>query len=67
MVPGHYNRLVENKVRELGGIKSLYSEGYYPQEQFCDIYNKDEYFFLKSRYDPERKLMDLYAKCVQRQ
>lgn len=67
MGPGHYNRLVEKKVRELGGMKSLYSEAYYPPEQFWDIYNKDEYFFLKSRYDPERKLMDLYAKCVQRQ
>ena len=27
--PGHFNRLVERKVRELGGIKSLYSDSYF--------------------------------------
>jgi FAD/FMN-containing dehydrogenase len=62
--PGHYNRLIEKKVNELGGMKSLYSDVYYSPEQFWDIYNKDEYFNLKKRYDPHGSFKDLYAKCV---
>ena len=62
--PGHYNRLVEQKVNELGGMKSLYSDSYYTPEQFWDIYNKDEYFHLKNHYDPMGQFKDLYAKCV---
>lgn len=62
--PGYYNRLVEQKVFELGGIKSLYSDAYYSTEQFWEIYNREEYFRLKNRYDPQAKFKDLYAKCV---
>ena len=65
MAPGHYNRLVEQKVNELGGMKSLYSDAYYPPEQFWRIYNREEYFRLKNRYDPDGRLKDLYTKCVQ--
>jgi FAD/FMN-containing dehydrogenase len=65
MAPGHYNRLVEKKVSELGGMKSLYSDAYYSPEQFWRIFNKDEYFSLKNRYDPKGHFKDLYAKCVQ--
>ena len=64
MGPGHYNRLVEKKVSELGGMKSLYSDVYYTPELFWDIYNKDAYFELKNRYDPRGQFKDLYAKCV---
>ena len=62
---GHYNTLVEQKVSELGGMKSLYSDAYYSSEQFWNIYSKDEYFNLKNRYDPKGQFRDLYAKCVQ--
>jgi FAD/FMN-containing dehydrogenase len=64
--PGHCNRLVERKVRELGGIKSLYSESYFPEEEFWEIYNRPAYERLKARYDPARRLGDLYQKCVLR-
>ncbi|MDX1410070.1 MAG: FAD-binding oxidoreductase, partial [Saprospiraceae bacterium] len=30
---GHFNRLVEDKVDELGGIKSLYSDAYYERDK----------------------------------
>lgn len=62
--PGHHNRLVELKVAELGGMKSLYSDAYYPEEEFWRIYDRETYAALKSRYDPERSLKDLYQKCV---
>jgi FAD/FMN-containing dehydrogenase len=64
--PGHFNRLVERRVSELGGIKSLYSESYYSEDAFWSIYDRDAYRALKARYDPEGRLKDLYQKCVQR-
>jgi FAD/FMN-containing dehydrogenase len=64
--PGHFNRLVERKVAELGGIKSLYSESFYPRDEFAAIYNQAAYDALKRRYDPQRRFKDLYEKCVLR-
>ncbi len=64
--PGHYNRLVEKKVRQLGGMKSLYSDSYYSREEFWDIFNRREYRFLKNQYDPDKRFKDLYEKCVER-
>ena len=61
---GHFNRKVERKVAELGGIKSLYSSSYYPEEEFWQYYDRSAYERLKSRYDPEGRLKDLYAKTV---
>jgi FAD/FMN-containing dehydrogenase len=63
---GHFNRLVERKVAELGGIKSLYSDSYYSREKFDDIYGGAAYRQLKSRYDPHGRLHELYDKCVLR-
>ncbi len=31
---GHYNRQIERKIMELGGIKSLYSDSYFTPEEF---------------------------------
>ncbi len=61
---GHYNRLVENKVRELGGVKSLYSDAYYDEETFWQLYDGETYARLKQKYDPHGRLKDLYQKCV---
>ena len=55
---------MEEKVHELGGIKSLYPDSYYTEEQFWAIYNKKQYGTLKKQYDPRGQLADLYAKCV---
>ncbi|MCU0833281.1 MAG: FAD-binding oxidoreductase [Chromatiaceae bacterium] len=63
---GHFNRLVERKVAEMGGIKSLYSDSYYGREEFWTIYGKPVYDRLKAKYDPQGRLRDLYAKCVER-
>ncbi|MCU0810738.1 MAG: FAD-binding oxidoreductase [Thiobacillaceae bacterium] len=65
--PGHHNRLVENQVTELGGIKSLYSESCYALEDFWRIYDGQAYRVLKSKYDPQGRARDLYQKCVLRQ
>jgi FAD/FMN-containing dehydrogenase len=64
---GHFNRLVERKVAELDGIKSLYSNSYYPRSEFWAIYGAEAYSQLKRKYDPEGRFKDLYAKCVLRE
>jgi FAD/FMN-containing dehydrogenase len=62
--PGHFNRLIEKKVAELGGIKSLYSDSYFPQDEFERLYGGDEYKRLKAKYDPGGAFPSLYEKCV---
>ncbi len=63
---GTHNRLVEALVREVGGHKSLYSTSYYEPEEFWRLYNGPAYEVLKKSYDPDGRLLDLYAKCVRR-
>ena len=62
--PSRHNRLVEAKVAELGGMKSLYSESFFTPEAFWERYNGDAYRALKARYDPQGLLPDLYEKTV---
>ncbi|HVW68128.1 MAG TPA: FAD-binding oxidoreductase [Steroidobacteraceae bacterium] len=64
--PGYLNRLIERKVTELGGWKSLYSDSYYSAAEFWRIFDHDAYSALKARYDPAGALPDLYEKCVLR-
>lgn len=60
----HHNRLVEAKVTAAGGRKGLYSTAFYPEDEFWQQYNGEEYAELKRTYDPDRNLLDLYNKCV---
>jgi FAD/FMN-containing dehydrogenase len=64
---GHFNRLIERKIMELGGIKSLYSDSYFTEDEFWRLYNRDAYDQLKRKYDPDRRLADIYRKCVRRE
>ncbi|HLS28960.1 MAG TPA: FAD-binding oxidoreductase [Opitutales bacterium] len=62
--PGFHNRLIEKKVIELDGKKSLYSSSYFSEDEFWEIYNRPEYDRLKAKYDPAGRLRNLYEKCV---
>ena len=64
--PGETNRRIEQQVGELDGHKSLYSDAYYPREEFDARYGGDAYRAVKGRYDPDGRLLDLYEKAVQR-
>jgi FAD/FMN-containing dehydrogenase len=64
--PGHFNRLVERKVADLGGIKSLYSESFFAEEEFFRTYAGAAYAELKRKYDPQGVFPTLYEKCVLR-
>ena len=63
---GHFNRLIERKVVELGGIKSLYSDSFFTPEEFARYYGGDAYRALKAKYDPQGAFPQLYEKCVLR-
>jgi FAD/FMN-containing dehydrogenase len=60
------NREVEAKVTELGGHKGLYSDAYYGEDEFWALYGGEDYHAAKKRFDPQARLLDLYAKAVQR-
>ncbi len=64
--PGHTNRLIEAKIADLDGHKSLYSDAYYSPEEFDELYGGETYKTVKKLYDPDSRLLDLYAKAVQR-
>ena len=64
--PGHFNRMIEQEVIRLGGIKSLYSDSFFTPEEFAAAYGMDDYERLKRRYDPQGRAAHLYNKCVRR-
>lgn len=63
---GYYNRLIEEKVRALGGKKSLYSTSFYTKEEFDELYNGARYDELKAKYDPGNRFKTLFEKAVGR-
>ena len=63
---GATNRSIEAKVGSLAGHKSLYSDSYYSREEFDELYGGETYKTVKKTYDPDSRLLDLYAKAVQR-
>lgn len=64
---GYTNRLIEGKISDLHGHKSLYSDSFYSREEFDELYGGETYRTVKKIYDPDSRLLDLYAKAVQRQ
>ena len=44
------NRAIEQKLRELGGLKWMYARAYYTKEEFWQIYNKSHYDALRVKY-----------------
>jgi FAD/FMN-containing dehydrogenase len=63
---GYHNRLIEQKVAELGGHKGLYSTSFYSEDEFWQHYNGPAYAALKREYDGDGRLAGLYEKCVRR-
>ena len=63
---GPRNRAIEEKVHELGGHKSLYSDAFYDRETFDKLYDGANLATVKGRYDPEDRLTSLYEKAVKR-
>ncbi len=58
----NYYKLLEEKVRELQGMKTLITHNYYDEESFWKSFNKEFYDRVKQRADPNNLFRDLYAK-----
>jgi FAD/FMN-containing dehydrogenase len=58
----NYHRMMEEKLRELGGIKTLIAHNYYPEDEFWSIFNKRNYDAVKRITDPKHLFRDLYTK-----
>lgn len=63
---GYYNKMIERKVKEFNGKKSLYSTSFYSKVEFWELYNRKAYDTLKTKYDPTGVFRNLYEKCVER-
>ena len=64
MAKNAYNRMIEHKILEIGGMKGLYSESYYTTEEFWQLYSKEKYFAGKTKYDPRGVFPSIYDKTV---
>ena len=57
-----YHQLMEQKLRELGGVKTLISHNYYTRDEFWQTWNKPNYDKVKAITDPDNVFRDLYTK-----
>jgi FAD/FMN-containing dehydrogenase len=60
------NRAIEAAVHDLHGHKSLYSDAFYDRDTFDRLYDGANLAAVKSRYDPDDRLISLYDKAVTR-
>ncbi len=58
----NYYRIMEEKLMEIGGIKTLISHNFYSEEEFWKNWNKPNYDQVKAITDPKGMFRDLYQK-----
>ena len=58
----NYHKVMETKLAQLGGVKTLMSHNYYSKDEFWSIWNKRNYDAVKSITDPDNLFRDLYTK-----
>ncbi len=58
----NHHRLMEEKLRELGGVKTLIAHNYYGEEEFWQLWHKPNYDAAKAVTDPKNIFRDLYTK-----
>jgi hypothetical protein len=58
----NYYRLMEQKLQELNGVKTLISYNYYPEDEFWTIFNRGNFEAVKAITDPDNIFRDLYQK-----
>ena len=65
-IRGRSHQQTDRAVSEMDGHKSLYSEAFYSADEFDELYGGETYKTVKKTYDLDSRLLDLYAKAVQR-
>jgi FAD/FMN-containing dehydrogenase len=55
-------RLLEEKLKELNGVKTLISYNYYSEDEFWQIFHRKNFETVKARTDPDGVFRDLYQK-----
>ena len=58
----NYYRLMEQKLQELNGVKTLISYNYYPEDEFWTIFHKENFEKVKAVTDPDNIFRNLYEK-----
>jgi len=58
----NYYRMMEEKLQELNGIKTLISYNYYKEDEFWQIFNHKNYDAVKAITDPDNIFRNLYEK-----
>jgi hypothetical protein len=58
----NYYRLMEEKLQELHGVKTLISYNYYPEEEFWGIFHRGNFEKVKAITDPNNIFRNLYDK-----
>lgn len=58
----NYYRLMEEKLKELNGIKTLISYNYYQEDEFWEIFNRKNFDAVKAITDPDNIFRNLYQK-----
>jgi len=61
-----YSELLENKVFELNGLKTLISRNHYNHARFAQIYNLELYNRVKQKTDPRNLFGTIYERMVGR-
>jgi FAD/FMN-containing dehydrogenase len=58
----NYYRLMEEKLRELNGVKTLISYNYYSEDEFWQIFHRENFEAVKAITDPDNIFRTLYQK-----
>jgi hypothetical protein len=58
----NYYRLMEQKLQELNGVKTLISYNYYPEDEFWQIFHRENFEKVKAVTDPDNIFRNLYEK-----
>lgn len=64
--PGkNYHKMMEQKLLELGGIKTLIAHNYFTREEFWQIWNRPNYEAVKAITDPKNRFRGVYEKTCE--
>lgn len=63
---GYFNKQIEKKVIGCGGNKWLYSNVFYSETEFWQLFDKSAYMAIKKQYDPQARFGDIYSKCSEK-